>query len=153
RGLADPRAACIYAFFRMAEVFLPRVILIENVPGFLTGPRCAIGVVTRAFTRINRRAGTHYRAEWRTVDAADYGGPQRRRRALLVARRDGQPFAWPMPTHQGNPLRAWDALRDLPDDPALPMPSGQWARLLPSIPEGQNYLWHTVQGGGLALFG
>ena len=26
---------------------------------------------------------------------------------------------------------------------------GKWADLLPSIPEGENYLWHTDRGGGL----
>jgi DNA (cytosine-5)-methyltransferase 1 len=31
--------------------------------------------------------------------------------------------------------------------------SGKWADLLPSIPEGENYLWHTARGGGLPLFG
>jgi DNA (cytosine-5)-methyltransferase 1 len=30
---------------------------------------------------------------------------------------------------------------------------GKWAALLPSIPEGSNYLWHTRRGGGLPLFG
>jgi DNA (cytosine-5)-methyltransferase 1 len=30
---------------------------------------------------------------------------------------------------------------------------GKWAELLPSIPEGQNYLWHTERGGGEPLFG
>ena len=30
---------------------------------------------------------------------------------------------------------------------------GKWGALLPSIPEGQNYLWHTNRGGGLRLFG
>jgi DNA (cytosine-5)-methyltransferase 1 len=30
---------------------------------------------------------------------------------------------------------------------------GKWAGLLPSIPEGENYLWHTNRGGGLPLFG
>jgi DNA (cytosine-5)-methyltransferase 1 len=30
---------------------------------------------------------------------------------------------------------------------------GKWAELLPSIPEGENYLWHTPRGGGLPLFG
>jgi DNA (cytosine-5)-methyltransferase 1 len=31
--------------------------------------------------------------------------------------------------------------------------TGKWAELLPSIPEGQNYLWHTDRGGGAPLFG
>lgn len=30
---------------------------------------------------------------------------------------------------------------------------GKWAALLPTIPEGQNYLWHTERGGGDPLFG
>lgn len=30
---------------------------------------------------------------------------------------------------------------------------GKWAALLPSIPEGCNYLWHTDRMGGLPLFG
>jgi DNA (cytosine-5)-methyltransferase 1 len=36
------------------------------------------------------------------------------------------------------------------DDLAL---KGRWANLLPSIPEGKNYLWHTNRGGGKRLFG
>ena len=30
---------------------------------------------------------------------------------------------------------------------------GRWGRLLSSIPEGHNYLWHTDRGGGVPLFG
>ena len=38
-------------------------------------------------------------------------------------------------------------------DSELPAARGGWADLLPSIPEGQNYLWHTDRGGGRPLFG
>jgi DNA (cytosine-5)-methyltransferase 1 len=38
------------------------------------------------------------------------------------------------------------------DSPELKV-RGKWADLLPSIPEGQNYLFHTDRGGGLPLFG
>lgn len=31
--------------------------------------------------------------------------------------------------------------------------NGKWAELLPTIPEGNNYLWHTDRGGGEPLFG
>jgi len=30
--------------------------------------------------------------------------------------------------------------------------TGKWAALLPSIPEGNNYLWHTNRGGGEKIF-
>jgi DNA (cytosine-5)-methyltransferase 1 len=39
-----------------------------------------------------------------------------------------------------------------PNDPSL-VARGKWAGLLPSIPEGENYLWHTSRGGGEPLFG
>ncbi len=50
---------------------------------------------------------------------------------------------------------AWDAIGDLPEHPneASIAMTGKWADLLPSIPEGQNYLWHTNRLGGINLFG
>ena len=50
---------------------------------------------------------------------------------------------------------AWDAigefsLRSKADELKV---RGQWADLLPSIPEGENYLWYTARKGGLPLFG
>ena len=49
---------------------------------------------------------------------------------------------------------AWDAIGDLDDQDHKHLGvTGKWADLLPSIPEGQNYLWHTDRGGGLQLFG
>jgi DNA (cytosine-5)-methyltransferase 1 len=35
----------------------------------------------------------------------------------------------------------------------LLQPGGKWGDLLPSIPEGENYLWHTDRKGGAPLFG
>jgi len=31
--------------------------------------------------------------------------------------------------------------------------TGKWAELLPTIPEGENYLFHTSRGAGMPLFG
>jgi DNA (cytosine-5)-methyltransferase 1 len=45
-----------------------------------------------------------YRVEIKDLDAADYGVPQNRLRAFLVAVRDGAPVAWPKPTHS-NPKK------------------------------------------------
>ena len=51
-------------------------------------------------------------------------------------------------------LTAWDALADLEDDdsPELRL-RGKWADLLPSVPEGRNYLHFTERGDGPPLFG
>ena len=48
---------------------------------------------------------------------------------------------------------AWDAIGDLPPSPEGLASTGRWAQLLPSIPEGQNYLFHTERGRGHPIFG
>lgn len=89
-----------------------------------------------------------------------------RERVFLVGSRDGREFRFPEPTHGPNVdggldhsleryRTTWDALGDLepePKEPGLEV-NGKWGELLPSIPEGENYLWHTSRGGGLPLFG
>ncbi len=151
-GLEDKRSDSINGLLGLVERFLPRAILIENVTGFVQGPVEALSWVERSLGRINARRGTSYRAETRVIDAASFGVPQHRRRAIIVALRDGEGFHWPAPTHDHAPVRAWDAIGSLKIAHAPPA-VGKWAGLLPSIPEGENYLWHTPRGGGRPIFG
>ena len=151
-GLDDERSNCLNGFLDLAETFLPKAILMENVTGFAQGSIAALPEIEQSLARINARWGTHYRTEPRVLDAADFGVPQRRRRAIIMALRDGGRFSWPIPTHDRAPVRSWDAIGRLKvADP--PVAVGKWADLLPSIPEGGNYLWHTSRGGGRPLFG
>jgi DNA (cytosine-5)-methyltransferase 1 len=151
-GLEDMRSHCLGDFLRLVEVFLPRVVLIENVAGFVRGPVSALVEIEHALEGINQRQGTLYKAYHRIVDAADYGVAQHRLRVIIVISRDGEAPVCAEPTHADRPLRAWDAIGHLEvADP--PKALGKWADLLPSIPEGQNYLWHTRHGGGRPLFG
>jgi DNA (cytosine-5)-methyltransferase 1 len=151
-GLQDDRALTLLAFFDLAERFLPQVILIENVPGFVLGAGSAVPIIEDLLAQINTRHRTTYRLEHRILQASEYGVPQRRRRAILVARRDGQSFAWPIATTKDAPVRAYDAIGGLRPRGAR-RASGHWADLLPSIPAGQNYQYHTTKGEGLRLFG
>lgn len=151
RGLSDPRTKCLAAFFLLLENFLPECLFIENVSGFVHGRTSALAYLEQALQAINRRNGTRYRLQWRVLNAASFGVPQNRARAIIVARRDGSDFEWPEPTHR-KPVRAADALSAV--RPAkLPKSSGYWAGLLPSIPEGRNYLFHTAGDKGRPLFG
>jgi len=151
-GLVDERSDCLHGFLDLAETFLPKAIILENVTGFAQGAIAALPEIERSFAQINARWGTHYRPEPRVIDAASFGVPQRRRRAIIVAMRDGGRFSWPTPTHVTAPVCSWDAIgRVRIADP--PVATGKWADLLPSIPEGENYLWHTSRGGGRPLFG
>jgi DNA (cytosine-5)-methyltransferase 1 len=141
------------------------VLLLENVKGLAYKDKDeGIKLLRRELAAINRRHGTSYALqEIHLNTAAAYGVSQIRERLLLVAAIDGRSLKLPPPTHgEGDGLEryrtAWDAIGHLDYESWPPElnPAGRWAALLPSIPEGQNYLWHTPrnrQKGGEPLFG
>ena len=168
RRLSDPRANTIREYFRVLRDTLPEVFLLENVPGLkFDGKDEGLAYIHEELEAINKVKRTKYKACVDQLNAADFGVPQVRERVFVVGHRDGRTFEFPKPTHCpalengqprliGEPYRtAWDAIGELNGDAledSLRM-TGNWADLLPSIPEGQNYLWHTPRGGGRPLFG
>lgn len=169
RRLDDPRAATLEAYLRVVEEALPEVFLLENVSGIAySGKSEGLEYLLNRIEDINRHTGSAYAPRYTVLRAADYGVPQLRDRFILIAQRDGQNFSFPAPTHRPQPegpelgltpalpryRTAWDALAELSPDPGEDLSlRGKWAELLPSIPEGENYLWHTDRGGGAPLFG
>jgi DNA (cytosine-5)-methyltransferase 1 len=167
--LNDPRAQTLREFLRVLRDVQPLAFLLENVTGFaFNGKDEGIRLLQRELGRINRDLGTRYEANVAELNAADYGVPQIRKRLFIVGSRDGLPFVFPEPTH-ADPgrmrrtlfdlpkqpwLTAWDAIGDLNrlTHPTLQV-KGKWGDLLPSIPEGNNYLYHTPRGEGMAIFG
>ena len=114
---------------RWAHDVRPRVIVLENVEEFLgwgpllrDGTRCPKreGSTFRAFVRKLERLG--YRVEWRLLVAADYGAPTTRKRLFMIARCDGEPIAWPEPTHGPGRARAWRTAAEIIDW-SVPCPS------------------------------
>jgi DNA (cytosine-5)-methyltransferase 1 len=177
KRLDDPRANTLLEFLRVLEDTLPEVFLLENVPGLTFSEKDdGIELLRMSVTAINKRAGTSYQIFASQMNAVEYGVPQSRERVFIIAHRDGKEFKFPRPTH-AKPARvdmsngvvkleehsdaslepfssAWDAIGHLAgaSDPNLAV-RGKWADLLPSIPEGHNYLYHTDRGKGLAIFG
>jgi len=41
-----------------------------------------------------------YKCYWQVLNAADFGAPQARERLFIVGSRDGEPFKFPLPSHQ-----------------------------------------------------
>lgn len=164
--LDDPRANTLGAYLRVLEDTRPHAFLLENVEGLAyRGKDEGLQLLLEAIETINQRTRSKYRPTFKVLNAADYGVPQFRNRFIMVAARDGTEFEFPDPTH-GNPSSldlfkrlepyhsAWDAIGDVaPDKDEELAVRGKWAKLLPTIPEGQNYLWHTDRGGGAPLFG
>lgn len=161
RRLDDPRAKTLSVMLDLAEAILPRALIIENVRGIAYRDKDeAMKLVEQRLAEINERHGTSYRTVVTYLQATDFGVPQIRERAFLVSFRDGQCFKAPEPItgvgRRGAVATAWDAIGDMqPDENQAKelAARGKWAKLLPSIPEGHNYLWHTDRGGGLPMFG
>lgn len=166
--LRDPRSDTLGAYLRVIREALPRVILLENVEGLkYAGKDEGLQLLLRELEAINRTERTAYVPHVAVLNAADFGVPQLRERVFILAHREGRPFKFPIPTHfpeeskrdlldsDFEPYRtAWDALADVSNHEEEDLSvRGKWADLLPSIPEGSNYLHHTDRGGGMPLFG
>lgn len=78
------------------------------------------GETFREFVAKFRELG--YEVEWRVLCAADYGAPTIRKRLFIIARRDGLPIAWPMPTHGGPGQPPWRTAAECIDWD-MPVPS------------------------------
>jgi DNA (cytosine-5)-methyltransferase 1 len=170
RRLDDPRADTLSAYMRCVRDLQPKVFVLENVHGInYSGKEEGLLLLYRLTEAINRRLGCSYELSWKVINAADFGVPQIRTRFFLVGHREGERFRFPAPTHSSIPsaddsafttpapkpwVTAWDAIGNLaPEEDEDLNVRGSWAELLPSIPEGENYLWHTNRKGGLPLFG
>jgi DNA (cytosine-5)-methyltransferase 1 len=165
--LDDPRADTLSAYLRVLRDTRPKAFLLENVYGLAyKGKDEGLRHLLDGIAQINREMGTQYSVTWKMLNAAEHGVPQSRERVFLIGSREGKKFKFPAPTHGSldttgplseiDPFRtAWDAIGDLAGksiDSSCSV-GGKWGDLLPSIPEGQNYLWHTNRGGGQQLFG
>lgn len=170
KRLADPRANTLESFLQYVENLRPAVFVLENVHGICyNGKDEGLKLLLDRVEAINRVHGTNYIPKISILNAADYGVPQVRKRFFMVASKDGQEFIFPNPTHmdprkrkQGqiekkiyDHMLAWDAIGDLNDEPPTSdlKINSKWAEVLPSIPEGHNYLYHTIKGEGRDIFG
>jgi DNA (cytosine-5)-methyltransferase 1 len=100
-------------------------VLIENVPEITRwGPLDSLGRPEAAgsgqyfklWIHMFRKAG--YSFDYRILNAADYGDATSRKRFFAIARKDGTPITWPVPTHSRKPagsMRKWRSAREIID--------------------------------------
>lgn len=125
RYLEDPKNLLVKSFLDYCEVLQPKMILIENVAEMKNG-------FEEAYSQeiINRLQEEGYTVTTAVLNSADYGIPQRRRRAFFMANRYGIQFSPPRPTHapieksinrtidlfaQPTHVTVWEAIGDLPN--------------------------------------
>lgn len=108
---ADARNGLFWCFVRVVDWVRPKCFVMENVNYLRTqyGGRYEREIVS-AFERLG------YNVSVETLNAADYGVPQIRKRVFFVGTKSDAPFAWPLPTHgvPGQPhASVWSVISDL----------------------------------------
>lgn len=104
RRIRDSRNDLVLQFLRFVRVLRPKAVMLENVPALMTNWR--LKLVRRSLESLG------YQIDCRIVNAADYGVPQRRRRMILVATRNGRSPAIVEPRWSRRTVS--DAIRRLP---------------------------------------
>jgi DNA (cytosine-5)-methyltransferase 1 len=118
-GADDPRNQLVLTFLSYILGLRPKAFLMENVPALMS--RRGKHLVDE-LTGSTEAAG--YVCSSMTLDAADFGVPQHRKRTFVVGAMGGVgPFQWPRP-RDGSPLTVRDAIADLPSPPLDGSPHG-----------------------------
>lgn len=115
----DPRNTLVFSFVDTVAKLNPRWVVMENVAGFAS---LDDGWFVEQVVAELKRIG-YNQAEYRILDAADYGVPQRRKRFVLIANRTGHVIPWPKkkffdkPEDWQKPYRTvGEAIGDLADE-------------------------------------
>ena len=116
----DSRNRLLLEMVRLIEVFEPKTVLMENVPGLERH------TIYKTFLRDLRRNG--YLPRWEVRDVSKYGVPQRRRRLVLVA---GRGFEVPFSAEAKSKRTVRTAIGDL-------KPAGRSGDYLHDMPENRT---------------
>lgn len=130
KPINDQSRATAWCVVRWAEALMPPVILIENVPEFITWGgigadgrpmKSKKGATFAAWVGALESLG--YKVGWKILCAADYGDPTTRRRLFIQAVRGKRRIVWPDATHSApkapdlfeQSRRPWVSAREIID--------------------------------------
>lgn len=131
KDVNDPRNSLFEQYLRFVSIKVPKLCLIENVPGLLkTNTRCGKKVIEIIQGRFSELG---YFSEYKLLNCVNFGVPQYRERLFIIAiHKDFKKnFSWPKKTHLSlsssekqlsmnledylaEPVTLWDAISDLP---------------------------------------
>jgi len=90
----DPRNSLFEQFANFVNFFRPRALVIENVVGLATHQNgSTIAQMQECFSTLG------YQCDWRILNAANFGVPQRRERLIFIGIQKGGRLEFPQPTH------------------------------------------------------
>ncbi len=116
----DPRNSLFKEFLRLAELFQPSVIIMENVPNITKAKTSDGEFVVDIIEKELQQLGYH--TDRRVLQATDYGVPQIRKRLIIIGTFKKIDNFFPDPTHhlEGDLSNLpkcptlWEAISDLP---------------------------------------
>jgi DNA (cytosine-5)-methyltransferase 1 len=128
QGIKDARASSLFpAYFEFAKTFEPRTLLIENVDGMLSAAIRHRRLIARgkdspplepeeqkgSFLKwfLEQLVLLGYSVTWGVVEAADYGVPQMRQRAILIGIHGNEPCYLPAPVFGRDGLPPYRTVR------------------------------------------
>lgn len=132
RNPEDERNTLFREFVRVVGELQPWYVVMENVPGILTMQK---GAVHRAIVEAFAEIG-YPQMSVAILEAAQYGVPQLRARAIFVANRFGLPNPYPKPQltpNQYKPIES--AISDLPAYEVRPEINHEWTKHSPAFME------------------
>jgi len=106
----DPRNGLWKWFLKFVKELRPLFFVMENVPAMASIKYNGVSLPNH-ITYEARKLGYH--AEWRILNAADYGVPQIRKRLFIVGNKLEIPFYWPE-KEVSDYVTVWEAISDLP---------------------------------------
>lgn len=121
----DPRNSLFEEFIRVGRLLKPEVMIMENVPNLIKARTANKELVVDIIISELEKLGYH--AQYKILEATDYGVPQIRRRLVVIATKKKIDDPFPARTHAVNingdlfdsQLEVcptlWDAISDLPD--------------------------------------
>lgn len=90
----DPRNTLFEEFASYVNFFRPKIFVLENVTGLATHKN---GETITAMQECFKGLG--YECDWRLLNAAHYGVPQKRERLIMIGIEKGGKIKFPEPTH------------------------------------------------------
>jgi len=106
KTIHDERNFLFRNFVQVVKIVNPKYFVMENVPNLLTNED---GLFKRELEELFREIG--YSMSATVLNAADFGVPQNRRRAILIGKQGADTVLPPRPKR--NRTTVWDAISDL----------------------------------------
>lgn len=141
RGFEDTRGTLFFEIARILDAKRPAAFVLENVKA-LAGHRK--GETLRTILETLRGLG--YRAEWRVLNALDFGLPQKRERVFIVGFKDSRAnFEWPTGGARMRPLSA--LLERSVADKFFASEDIRRKRAIAHRPGAEPTIWHENKSG------